>query len=45
MVLNLAMQQIGPQISYLSAHLWIESGPQLGQGCRIHYIPPVAAEF
>lgn len=44
MVLNLAMQQIGPQKSHLLAHLGIESRPKLCQGCRIHSIPPVAAD-
>jgi hypothetical protein len=45
MIVNLSMQQIGPQISHLLAHLGTESCPQLGQGYRIHCNPPVATGF
>jgi len=45
MVVNLSAKQIGPQISHLLAHLGAESRPKQGQGCRIHCIPPVAADF
>jgi hypothetical protein len=45
MVVNLSAKQFGPQIGYLLMHLGTESRPKLGQGCHIHRIPPVAADF
>lgn len=44
MIVNLPTQHIGPQISHLLTHLGAESRPQFGQGCHIHYTPPVASD-